>query len=92
MSDKKEPKNVHVSPVSKKKKKKKNMNARCNHIECNKKISFIDKQMSCKCKLIFCSSHRSITKHKCTANHVQLNKAYLIKNNPAIIPSKLNMV
>ena len=71
-----------------KKKKKK----RCNHKDCKKKLSFIDKQMICKCKRCFCSIHRSITAHNCTANHIKINQEYLIKNNPIVIPSKLNMV
>ena len=53
-----------------KKKKKK----RCNHKDCKKKLSFIDNQMICKCKRCFCSIHRSITSHNCTANHIKINQ------------------
>jgi len=84
-----------ISEVSKKKKSKKskkNKRKRCNHKECKKKLSFMDIQMACKCKLCFCAKHRPLTMHVCTANHVKINQEYLIKNNPVIVPSKLNMV
>jgi hypothetical protein len=83
---------TNISEVSKKKKSKKNKRKRCNHKECKKKLSFMDIQMACKCKLCFCAKHRPLTMHICTANHVKLNQEYLIKNNPVIMPSKLNMV
>ena len=84
-----------ISEVSKKKKSKKskkNKRKRCNHKECKKKLSFMDIQMACKCKQCFCAKHRPLTMHVCSANHVKLNQEYLIKNNPVIMPSKLNMV
>ena len=67
------------------KKKKKN---RCFFEGCNKKLSTIDKLMTCKCSHNYCKQHVSITNHNCKANFVALNRAYLIKNNPVVIPSK----
>ena len=86
---------TNISEVSKKKKSKKskkNKRKRCNHKECKKKLSFMDIQMACKCKQCFCAKHRPLTMHVCSANHVKINQEYLIKNNPVIVPSKLNMV
>tara|TARA_B110001450_G_C17437941_1_gene406691 strand:- start:381 stop:734 length:354 start_codon:yes stop_codon:yes gene_type:complete len=75
-----------------KKKLKSNKKKRCYVKHCNKKLSYIDKQMACVCSHAFCSTHRPIMEHKCTANHKALHQQYLIKNNPIVIPSKLNVV
>ena len=74
------------------KKSKKNKKKRCNHKECNKKLSFMDIQMVCKCNKYFCNKHRPLSSHICTANHIKINQDYLIKNNPVVIPIKLNIV
>tara|TARA_B100000886_G_C20284464_1_gene432711 strand:- start:253 stop:468 length:216 start_codon:yes stop_codon:yes gene_type:complete len=37
---------------------------RCNYKNCNKKIKISD--YPCKCKLIFCSLHRSPEQHECS--------------------------
>mgnify|MGYP006158010875 FL=1 len=76
----------------KKKKKEKNMDDYCFVESCTKKLSFIDKQMTCKCKHDYCRLHRHISNHNCSADHISINKEYLTANNPIIIPPKLNMV
>ena len=48
--------------------------------------------MICKCNNCYCANHRPIANHKCTANHIAINQKILIKNNPSIIPSKINVV
>ena len=46
-------------------KKKKINTKKCNHITCNKKLTIVDKQLSCKCKKFFCISHRMPEQHNC---------------------------
>ena len=81
--------NVKIDTKSVKKKKKKK---RCFFKGCKVKLSFIDKQMTCKCKHNFCKIHRPLSSHKCSADHVAINKKYLTKNNPVVIPSKITAV
>lgn len=83
---------ISTSVSKPKKKNKKGRKHRCSFSGCKKKLSFMDMQMTCKCNHNFCSSHRPLGHHNCSADHVALNQAYLIKNNPIVIPSKLNMV
>ena len=82
---------IHTSPKKKKKQKKRKKN-RCSHDKCRTTLSFIDMQMTCKCKHNYCSIHRPLANHQCSADHVSIHQAYLTKNNPIIIPSKLNVV
>lgn len=86
---------LHVAPPKKKKKQKKQKKrkkTRCSHEKCRTALSFIDMQMTCKCKHNYCSVHRPLANHQCSADHVSIHQAYLTKNNPIIIPSKLNVV
>ena len=46
-----------------KKNKKKNKKKRCNHKDCNKKLTFAS--IECKCKLKFCGLHRLPHQHNC---------------------------
>tara|TARA_R110002074_G_scaffold193422_1_gene359262 strand:+ start:433 stop:822 length:390 start_codon:yes stop_codon:yes gene_type:complete len=73
---------------TKKKKTKKKKKNRCFFEGCNKKLSTIDKLMTCKCSHNYCKQHVSITNHNCKANFLALNREYLIKNNPVVMPSK----
>ena len=73
---------------TKKKKTKKKKKNRCFFEGCNKKLSTIDKLMTCKCSYNYCKQHVSITNHNCKANFLALNREYLIKNNPVVMPSK----
>ena len=79
--------NIKQNQIKKKKHKKKKKN-RCFFEGCNKKLSTIDKLMTCKCSHNYCKQHVSITNHNCKANFLALNKEYLIKNNPVVMPSK----
>jgi hypothetical protein len=46
---------------------KKKSKKRCNHPDCNKKLSLVDKTVGlCRCKMIFCELHREPNKHCCT--------------------------
>ena len=47
-----------------KKKKKKNLKKRCNHLGCNKKL--LISCMKCKCDKKFCNLHRLPHQHNCT--------------------------
>ena len=41
---------------------------RCDFSSCNKILSLSDKQLICKCRNIFCKSHRFFIKHNCDYN------------------------
>ena len=47
-----------------KKKKKKNLKKRCNHLGCNKKL--LISSMNCKCNKKFCNHHRIPHQHNCS--------------------------
>tara|TARA_B110000444_G_C18712014_1_gene534176 strand:- start:4 stop:279 length:276 start_codon:yes stop_codon:yes gene_type:complete len=47
-----------------KKKKKKNLKKRCNHLGCNKKL--LISCMECKCNKKYCNHHRLPHQHKCS--------------------------
>ena len=47
-----------------KKKKKKNLKKRCNHLGCNKKL--LISCMICKCNKKFCNHHRLPHQHNCS--------------------------
>tara|TARA_Y100000389_G_C17236060_1_gene400631 strand:+ start:259 stop:573 length:315 start_codon:yes stop_codon:yes gene_type:complete len=81
-----------LSDKNKIKKRKKKSKNRCCFKDCRKKLDFMDKQMICKCKKCYCALHRPIANHTCTANHIAINQKILIKNNPSVIPSKINVV
>jgi hypothetical protein len=81
-----------LSDKKKIKKRKKKSKNRCHFKDCRNKLDFMDKHMICKCNNCYCANHRPIANHKCTANHIAINQKILIKNNPSIIPSKINVV
>ncbi len=39
--------------------------SKCAFKNCNKKLSLIDNELICRCKKIFCSTHRFTIDHKC---------------------------
>jgi AN1-type zinc finger protein 5/6 len=65
--------------------KKSNM-TRC--MKCNKKLKLID--IKCKCGEYFCSQHIYSDSHDCKFDYKKLGKEYLEKNNPIILPTKVN--
>ena len=74
--------NTKVKKPHKKKKK------RCSHQECKKKLKITD--YACKCGNIYCSSHRH--NHKCTFDFQKEAREKLTKQNPLVIPSKIQVV
>ena len=55
--------NIEKGHTKVKKKSKK----RCNHPDCNKKLSLVDKTIGlCRCNMMFCELHRAPNKHCCT--------------------------
>ena len=39
---------------------------RCQHKSCKKKLSLVEKTISCKCKKYFCRLHRFPEEHECS--------------------------
>lgn len=76
-------------PIKKSKKKKKKGN-RC--FICNKKVGLVT--FTCKCSTInlFCSKHRMPESHSCTYDWIKDAKVKLIKENPIIENSKLDII
>ena len=61
-----------------KKKKKKNLKKRCNHLGCNKKL--LISCMICKCNKKFCNHHRLPHQHDCSFVE-QMNKDIFCEKN-----------
>lgn len=38
---------------------------RCQHSDCRKRLTAIDKMQPCKCTMLFCSAHRFAADHNC---------------------------
>jgi len=63
----------------KKKNKKKN---RCNHTDCNKILSLIDMQITCKCENNYCSKHMNPYNHQCIYDSKIEHRTRIRVNNP----------
>ena len=57
---------------------------------CLRKIQLTD--FECKCGIIHCKLHRSISSHNCTFEYVLEQQLILAKNNPKIIADKINKI
>jgi hypothetical protein len=68
-------KNKEISTLdnksSSKKKRKKNLNKRCNFLGCKKKL--LISNLSCSCNKRFCSEHRIKTSHNCSTLNKEVN-------------------
>tara|TARA_E500000178_G_C16853383_1_gene676215 strand:+ start:441 stop:815 length:375 start_codon:yes stop_codon:yes gene_type:complete len=74
-------------------KKKKNSTKKCNHITCNKKLTIVDRQLSCKCKKFFCISHRMPEQHNCEFSFKDNENVICEKiENTKCIADKLNKI
>lgn len=59
---------------------------------CSKKLKIVERQMACRCGNVFCNSHRFIVDHDCPYDHKRIQREKLIKENPVIIPDKINRI
>lgn len=58
--------------------------------QCSKRLSLVEKQLTCKCGKNFCTSHRYSNAHDCVFDYKKLQKEKLIKENPPVITPKIN--
>ncbi|KNA12272.1 hypothetical protein SOVF_127440 [Spinacia oleracea] len=54
---------------------------------CNKKVGLLG--FTCKCGSTFCGPHRYPEEHKCTFGHKLAGKVAIAKENPLVVPDKL---
>ena len=57
---------------------------------CKKKIGLII--FECKCKNNYCMNHRFRENHNCSYDYTQEEQEEFIKNNPKLIPNKINLI
>ncbi|XP_057251335.1 zinc finger A20 and AN1 domain-containing stress-associated protein 6-like [Beta vulgaris subsp. vulgaris] len=57
---------------------------------CRKKLGLVS--FNCKCRRNFCKSHRYPEDHLCNYNYKLLGRLAIAKNNPRIVPDKLNKI
>ena len=62
--------------------------SRC--MKCKKKIGLVG--FKCKCNYFYCGEHRYSENHECTFDYKALGKELLNKNNPTIVPKKLDSI
>ncbi len=72
------------------KKKKKNLNKRCNFDECNKKFGL--SPFNCKCGLKFCAMHRLSFEHNCEFDFKNEGKDRLSNQLVPVIASKIKKI
>jgi len=63
----------------------KSKNIKCNF--CNKKINL--DHFECKCKKLFCASHKYPYLHDCIFNHKNHKAEHLTLENPVIVKEKI---
>ena len=57
---------------------------------CNKRVGLTG--FKCRCEYVFCGAHRLPEEHHCDFDYKTVGREQLSKNNPLVIPSKLNRV
>jgi predicted nucleic acid binding AN1-type Zn finger protein len=57
---------------------------------CNKKLSIIEKDLTCQCKFQFCMKHMNKHSHNCTFDTKKVITEQLKENNPKISCNKIN--
>jgi len=70
--------------------KKRNEARRCGHSECKKRLVLTD--VTCRCGITFCMTHRIGSSHKCTFDYKALSRAGLEQNSVSAAPKKLNKI
>jgi len=57
---------------------------------CNKRVGLTG--FKCRCDYVFCGTHRLPEEHHCDFDYKTTGREQLLKNNPLVVPSKLNRV
>ena len=57
---------------------------------CNKRVGLTG--FKCRCEYVFCGSHRLPEEHHCNFDYKTAGREQLTKNNPLVVPAKLNKV
>ena len=57
---------------------------------CNKRVGLTG--FKCRCDYVFCGAHRLPEEHHCDFDYKTAGREQLSKNNPLVVPSKLNKV
>ena len=57
---------------------------------CNKRVGLTG--FKCRCEYVFCGSHRLPEEHHCDFDYKTVGREQLSKNNPLVVPAKLNKV
>ena len=57
---------------------------------CNKRVGLTG--FKCRCEYVFCGSHRLPEEHHCDFDYKTAGRELLTKNNPLVVPAKLNKV
>ena len=57
---------------------------------CNKRVGLTG--FKCRCDYVFCGTHRLPEEHHCDFDYKTTGREQLSKNNPLVVPSKLNRV
>ena len=57
---------------------------------CNKRVGLTG--FKCRCDYVFCGSHRLPEEHHCDFDYKTVGRELLSKNNPLVVPAKLNKV
>lgn len=63
---------------------------RCQHGECNKKLTLTD--FACKCKQFYCSAHRFSDTHSCTFDYKSIERELLTKQLRQVKASSLEKI
>jgi hypothetical protein len=58
---------------------------------CKRKLGLADFYV-CKCEKIFCKLHRYGSDHSCSYNYFEEQKIKIEKNNPIVIPKKIDKI
>ena len=83
--------NPEVNNISKNTIKKKKV-IRCSYINCNKKLSIIERDIKCKCNLSFCKNHLYFKNHNCEFDYIGEHKKKIINLNPKIVNKCLEVI
>ena len=57
---------------------------------CNKRVGLTG--FKCRCDYVFCGAHRLPEEHQCDFDYKTVGREQLSKNNPLVVPAKLNKV
>ena len=57
---------------------------------CSKKVGLTG--FTCRCKYVFCGTHRYADKHDCQIDYKSLGREEVAKHNPAVVASKVDKI